>query len=79
MPWLFDTASPLVETYKILRKEEPDLFHQLLNQPPQTEEGPWPGANKILEWEVNVVSLTLVQVWIALSRLIMSGHSAFAD
>ena len=55
MPWLFDTASPLMEHLKQLRKDYPLHFQAMLNKSPQTEEGPWQGASKILEWEVHVV------------------------
>ena len=62
MPWLFDTASPFLEIMKKLRRESPQEFQAMLERKMPEEEGPWPGANKILEWEANVVRLYSVEL-----------------
>lgn len=59
-PFLFEKSNPVFEGYKNLRQENPERFAELLQS--ETVELPPPreGASKILQWEVNLVSKSIM-------------------
>jgi hypothetical protein len=56
-PFLFDMVNPVFEHYKEMKVVDPEAFDLLLSVGTVDDPPPREGSGKIVEWEINVVSL----------------------